>query len=510
MKLKNINRYNLLDVIFIMLLGVIYRVVLLLIFPALYGGDSVGRLFYRDSIFFYHWLPLTQSVIVLTFKLTKSVFAVRIAIAVAGALAAWGFYAFLRLLAPKRVAFIGGIIFTLCPLYIYLSLVPYQEVIFLGLFYGGLAFLFKRGEASGSNWGYLLYGLACLTRYEAWFLLPILFLVNIKRVWKSKEGIYLLIAMLQLLFALGWGPMLWMILNEIHWGSFTAFLFHREGSAYVGQPHLDILGSFTYLGRMVFWIFKYGSPLVLLALPGFYAYRKNTKKFPLLLQLAMFLGLLVLIFLTFFVGPEFSHIHRFAAIPLSVVLIFTAFGMEYVMQRINQRWQIGGMQGGISKLAIGFTISIVAILMLYSAIPIARANQMPESAVTYKIAKFLDNHLQPNEKAVVVAEGFQEHPEVAPMPYQRIGAQSNLGSQQILSSGLIDLKGRMTLQQFAKEQNIKYVVICSNFEPWLHSDQFFIEITKSTRAVPLKIFPDSTIIYLIKGWNLNYQYGSPN
>lgn len=112
------------------------------------------------------------------------------------------------------------------------------------------------------------------------------------------------------------------------------------------------------------------------------------------------------------------------------------------MQRINQWWQIGGMHGGISKLTIGFTISIVAILMFYSAIPIARANQMPESAVKYKIAKFLDNHLQPNETAVVLAEGFRDHPDVAPMTYQRIGAQSNLSSQQVLSARLIDTKER--------------------------------------------------------------------
>jgi hypothetical protein len=363
--------------------------------------------------------------------------------------------------------------------------------------YGGLAFLFKKDQAFGSFWGYLLLGLAGLTRYEVWLLLPILFFVSLKKILKTKKGISLLVATFLLFFALGWGPIFWMILNKFHWGSFTAFLFHKKGAVYVWQPHVNPVEILTYLGRMAFWIFKYGSPVVLFSVLGWYVYSRQQPKVLLPLRLVIMLSVFVLLMLTFFVGPEFARAHRFASIPLSLVLIYSAFGLEYVFRFLDQK-RHSFLK--FPKLTPALSISGIILLMFYSAIPVARAVKRPEPAVTYQVARFLDNHLQQDEKAVVVAEGFREHPAVPPMPYQRIGAQSNLSSKQVLSASLIKLETRETFVPFARKQNLKYVVMYSNFEPWLPSDKFFMEVARSENASLQKVFEDSTAIYLIEKW----------
>ncbi|NIR49217.1 hypothetical protein GWO43_12125 [candidate division KSB1 bacterium] len=471
------------DWLFIFILGAIYRLVLLWQFPALYGGDSVGRLFYRDSIFFGHWLPLLQSLIVAGFDVTNSVMIIRVVIILAGSLSALGFYEFVRVISRnrnqpfsdqaswRRLPLIAGILFTLCPLYVYLSIVPYQEVIFLGLMFGGLAFLL--GNEDRKLWGYLLYGLACLTRYEAWLLLPVLFFLEVRRLWHAAGGrIIHWIPAFKLLLALGWAPLVWMLLNEFHWGEFTAFLFQKEGSVYIWHSHFSLSIAATYLTRMLWWIVKYGSPLVLFAVPGIYFFRKERSRFPLPVRILGLLCLFVLVLLTFIAGPEFAHAHRFAAIPLSLVLIFTAVGIERFVGHLQQ------------KRTRAFTIllpMVLIILSIYSAIPVARANQRPDNSTAYQVARFLDRALSANEKAVIVAQGFREYPQVIPMPYQRIAAQSNLNRNRMLSASHLGLNGEDTVARLISEQNVRYVVICSKFEPWRASDRFFMEYVKAEK-----------------------------
>ena len=299
----------------------------------------------RDSFFMYHSLPLVQSLIVGGFRLTGDVLLTRGILVVAGSLTAIGFYLFLSNFLERRVALLGGLFFTFCPIYVFLSLVPYQEFMFLGLFYGSLAFLADRN--SFQPWGYLAFGLAALTRYEAWFLLPFLFAWRVAGHWQANPRKTWLGKALMEMVCLGWGPLAWMLINQVHWGRFNAFLFHKDGTAYMWHPHFDS-GEVVGEGfQMLAWLLRYGSPLVLFAVPGLVLGFRQLKSNGVL-KLATLTACVLLFFLTFIAGPDFDGLPRFVSLPLSVVLIFAALGFDGALRFL---WRKRG--GGIRNTLAG-------------------------------------------------------------------------------------------------------------------------------------------------------------
>ena len=482
------------DGLLIFMAGSIYRLVLLFQFPALYGLDPVGRMLNRDSFFMYHSLPLVQSLIVGGFRLTGDVMLTRAILVVAGSLTAIGFYLFLSTFLERRVAILGGLFFTFCPIYVFLSLVPYQEFMFLGLFYGSLAFLADRD--SFQPWGYLVFGLAALTRYEAWFLLPFLFAWRVAGQWQGNPKKVWLGKGLVEMVCLGWGPVAWMLINQVHWGRFNAFLFHKDGTAYMWHPHFDS-GEVVGEGfQMLAWLLRYGSPLVLFAVPGFVFGFRQLKSNGVL-KLATLTAGVLLFFLTFIAGPDFDGLPRFVSLPLSVVLIFAALGFDEVLGFFSKK-KVPGF--GVPWLGPFVSVAAVIGLMIYAAVPVASANGWPEPATTLKVARFLDERLEGNDKAVVVAEGFRDYPNSPPMAFQRIGAQSNFGSRRILSSGMLPMEKPEALIAFAREQNLKWVVCYSEFDAWVPADRFFIEILEHRKLTPVRVFDDTARVFRVEDW----------
>ena len=155
------------DLLLVFALGLAFRLVLLLVYPVPFGNDAAGRFYFRDTIWTWHWLPFTQLLVYAGFKLAHSVFVVRLLFALAGSLAAVAFTCYLQKIATRRAALIGGVLFALNAQFVFLSLMPYQEVLFLGLFFGALSFFVdEKKRLAPSLAGYLLLGRACLTRYE--------------------------------------------------------------------------------------------------------------------------------------------------------------------------------------------------------------------------------------------------------------------------------------------------------------------------------------------------------
>ena len=125
----------------LILFSLTLRCVLLVVFPVPYGNDGFGRIFFSDQLFLSHWLPLTQLIVQLGARLSDGILPIRLLFAVCGSLAAFGFYLYLRLFLDRGLAFLGGLLFSVNPLYLMLALMPYQDVLFLGLFYASLAVL---------------------------------------------------------------------------------------------------------------------------------------------------------------------------------------------------------------------------------------------------------------------------------------------------------------------------------------------------------------------------------
>lgn len=158
--------------------GLTLRLLWLAAFPVPFGEDDFGRIFFKDSLFLGHWLPLTQLLVYLVARLSDDIVWIRLAFAIIESLSACGFALFLRRIASESSALWGGLLFTVNALYVQLTLMPYQDIVFLGLLYASLGLLLKRRPEEGfsmdSRAASLFFGLSCLTRYESWFLLPFL------------------------------------------------------------------------------------------------------------------------------------------------------------------------------------------------------------------------------------------------------------------------------------------------------------------------------------------------
>lgn len=435
------------DLMFIFALGLLFRLALLLFYSVPYGNDAAGRLYFRDTIWTWHWLPFTQALVYGGFKLTHSIFAVRLLFALAGSAAAVAFTFYLQQFASRRAALIGGALFTLNAQFVFLSLMPYQEVVFLGLLFGALAFFII--DERHFLLGALLYGLACLTRYEAWFILPALFVV---RIWQGRSNFARVF--LSTTLGLGWGPALWLFINWMQWGEAAAFLFHRSDQQfYAWAPHAELLRIVNYLGMMSYWLLRFGSPLILLALPGALLVWKNRqtllpKIWPVLLLLGM-----VLLFLIFVAGKEFASANRFASIPLAIALLFTALGADHVLARVESRWRDARQMFWMKR---GARAMLLLMLLVYGAAPVAKANALPEFRTPYEVAQFLKQNLRSGERAIIIGESIDG---AVPMPYQRVYGQSNFSQQDLQCASLIKPQELFDPQQYLRALRVRYVIV---------------------------------------------------
>ncbi len=453
--------------------GFTLRLLLLWLFPVPYGEDAFGRLYFQDRIFLSHWLPLTQLLVYVPAKLGAGILFIRILFALLGSLSAYGFYLFLRRIVSQPTALAGGLLFSINALYLQLSLMPYQDVLFLGLFYAALGSgrsqesgvrSQEEGESKITSGSVslclcglhpsLLFGLACLTRYESWFLIPVLVWW---KGWRSlaRSGLYF-----------GWAPLLWLPLSQLRFGGWEQFLFQTaSGEFFAWNPHFDLAWMGEYALSMLYWMGRFGSPILLLALPGAAALR-HRKSLPQPLLLLFIFGALVAIFFFVIIGKEQDTVFRFSAIPLSIALVLAVLGLEE-----SKGWKIAG-----NRFA---AVLLLGLLVAYAAIPIYRLNQDPAFRDPYRIARFLENRLQGQESALVVANRSRELDDAAPIDYQRIVAQIGLPRRQILSAGLLDEKDGTQLMDFARQQQVRFLVIFEDFEPWLEADRFFAGLVEA-------------------------------
>lgn len=492
-KLIRVNQRNLL---LIFAIAFLFRLALLILFPVPCGNDAAGRLYFRDTLWIGHWLPLTQALVYVGYAATQNIFFVRLVFIIAASLSAAAFTFYLQLFASRRAALIGGVLFATNSLLVFLSLMPYQEVVFIGLLFGSLAFFQKAKTVESNSWnfaaGSFLFGLACLTRYEAWLILPALFVANIWRSIASHGLRSIFFVTLKNATGLMWGPALWLIINWRKWGSPTAFLFHRpDHEFYAWAPHGEIERIAAYIGIMLYWLARFGSPLILLAAPGIWKLWKNRKTMLPVLWPVVLLLTTVLIFLIFIAGKEFATANRFASLPLAIMLIFVALGADEIIDRV-QKSKVGWL-GKIKKPAMKTSVIVSAIflLIIYGAVPVASGNRHPDFREPYEVATFLKVHLSSNERAVIVGESIDG---AVPMPYQRIFGQLTFDKNHLLCSALLDPQTVGDVNNFVRERNARYVAVFGGEWKRGGSDEEFLKLVVNPQKLAKAVFKNSSAI----------------
>ncbi|MCG8607041.1 hypothetical protein MJD09_18915 [bacterium] len=487
------------DISLILGVGLLVRLLLLLIYSVPYGNDGIGRVYFKETFFFAHWLPLTQILVYLSAKISDSIAPIRMLFAFLGALAPCGFYLFLKDMVSRRVAIFGGLLFSLNSLYMVLSLMPYQDILFLGLFYVAMALLFKK--ALRSPIGVFLYGITCLTRYESWFVFPFLVWWRVKLDARNRQAPAGVFKFIKTGMIFGWAPILWVALSWWQFGDWSGVYRHTVDQNFYGwNPHFDLEGIAAYARRTAYWLWRFGSPIVLMAVFGLIAIIRSWDAVWLKIKLQLaFAGLVTVYF--FFIDKEFETVNRFVMIPLSVVLVLTIIGIDQIKNWLASKlkWQ------WILQPKIFYTFSglIVGCLVVYAAVTVKRLNDRPEFRAPFEITNYLHSVLAGEEKAIVVAERFPDLTDAAPMAYQRIIAQSRLGRERILCAGLLALESGSELIRFAQEQRIRYIVLFEDFEPWLPADTFFADVATSGTSAFKTVFKTSqATIFEVISWAL--------
>jgi len=486
------------DLLIVFAAALSFRLVLLILFPVPYGNDAAGRLYFRDTLWIGHWLPVTQALVNATFAVTQSVGMVRLIFAIMTSLSTAAFALYMQTFASRRTAFFGGILFATNSLLVFLSLMPYQEVVFLGLLFGSLAFfnrfLFSAATKSDFLAGSLLYGLACLTRYEAWFILPVLLFAMIRRALPSGDALSIVRTTAKTFAGLLWGPTLWMLINWFKWGSPAAFLFHRaDHTFYAWAPHSEAERIVNYLGMMLYWLGRFGSPLMLLAIPGIWVVWKNQKSLLPVLTPVIILLIMVMAFLTFIAGREFATANRFASFPLAIMLIFVALGVEEIfniIKRSRKPWAVALNKTSTNSLVLGV---IFLLLLFYGAVPVAQAHRHPEFRGPYEVAQFLESHISVDESAIIIGESIDG---AVPMPYQRVFGQLTFDRQRLMCSALLDPAKVRDAASFVREKRVRHAAVFgAGWEPH-GSDEIFLDFLKnSTTQHKIAFANQSAIVY---------------
>jgi len=161
------------DLICVFAFSFILRFFLIIKGPYLYSFDAYIFLMGLSSQY-----PLFTGLIKILISCGFTVFMIRIVVALVASMSCIAFYLFsFRLFRNIAIARVAAILMIIYPSFLIFSIVPYTESLFLLLFFTGLYLFLKEYEIKSSSYlktGIFL-GLACLTRYEGFLILPLIF-----------------------------------------------------------------------------------------------------------------------------------------------------------------------------------------------------------------------------------------------------------------------------------------------------------------------------------------------
>jgi hypothetical protein len=332
--------------------------------PGIHGGDSIARLAHSDTLLLAYQLPVPQAIVYAVRGMAPDPLWTRVAFAAVGALAAAAVGHVVRILAGAQVGIAAGLLVALHPLFVYYSVVPYQESLTVAL----LALAAAAALRGRAGWTSALLGLACLCRYEAWIAALLAAVHDRKRPRQ---------ALLHL-----WAPLLWIVA----WG----------GLSPRGTYVLDLDLESARLSRLVFLAAKLreytgDAVLVLAAAGAVWVWRRRDPRWAW--GAAFVLLVLLAVVLVGHEHPPGSGIvsEREVHWPAAAVCVLAGAALAWIPGRAG------------AAVAAAVLIAIGLRWTTRTEVHLAAAGEDPSLRLAVAVARTAGGRLAPGERLGVVA-----------------------------------------------------------------------------------------------------------
>lgn len=196
------------------------------------------------------WLPgFTYLTGIFSCVYDNPLFSVKLINLIAGTFTVIFFYVLILKIFDHATALLSALILAFFPLHIGLSASSLTEITFLFETIAAIVFLIKAVESNRRRYlilSFLFFGMAEMTRYEAWLLIPLLPSYYWWRTRKVSESILLAIVLIVLPFA-------WCIGNYSYYGNpFVGFTGAAIGAEAVGLSAIGIMGAIKIIWTKLF------------------------------------------------------------------------------------------------------------------------------------------------------------------------------------------------------------------------------------------------------------------
>lgn len=440
------------------------KALLISLFPMVYGGDSVGRILHKDQILFSVWLPGLQAIVYFITRISDNLYLLRSLMALIATLAGGAFYFFIKKAFDGQTALWSLFFFLFSPIAIYLSLVPYQEMLFVTFSLFGLFFYQEAESKRHMILTSLFLGLACITRYEGWILAFVMFFFFINR--RSQANARSAISIGRRLLSVGsaaglsailfgWAPLLVLASGRFSTPEQNPMLISLSASS------LSLQYAAFFFKKLIIWsnpllfvlvgasiVLGYGRSLVQVSPFG----RDSVRIF--------FMFVLAIVLLLFLIVSDNTRYNtRFVFLPSLILAIFAGRATSLLpLFRTDTRKRHVGIPKSISRI-VGPGI-LLATLGIGIA-PIYLITRNPEIRLPYEIASFLNGRLSQENRALLLCRLWKDYPDIFPLEYTRVVAQSGYDTSLILPP--FRAYQVSDAEIFLRERDIRYIVLFSNF-----------------------------------------------
>ncbi len=412
-------------------------------YPVIYWYDTYIRLVRHDQIVVLPWLPLLQFVIFGVTRFSGDLTVIRgvMALLAAGALISaylWASHGF-----GRATALLAVLLLATNPMFVTLSVVPYTEVLFVGLLMLGL-YLYDRQTTPRDRWlAAAVLNLACLTRYEAWALIPLLtfetLAANLRPGgWKAATRRAIGAAAL-----LGTIPALWLAS-----GAVQMYAAEASGTAAAGpQAVLDSAAGFFGLLRQ-----QLGDPLAAAGLIGLALGLVSPR---LAAQTRRLAALMILNFpLELLINPRNL---RQPFLYVVLLLVFAAWAIERLIHTLVSAIRFHPAHGRAGALLHDTAVLAAAVLIGLSTLPgslafVAGAANESELVVCARIGQWLKDHGQAGMHVLIAG--------AEPADKYAISLYSGIPVEDIQTADATpDLISRLSAQNPELEGHYTYVIV---------------------------------------------------